>query len=648
MLRWIKKIIIAPVDWVLYRLLNEQQRKKLTEKLSDEQKAKIKRLIGGKKQAQRQQLKQIKHHLYSLGFTEKGLEDLKSFYANIKDKHLKRLAAWELVLWYANLYTEDGAKQALSYLPEASDGEQDPDQLRRIAILKAECHERIHQIEEGKQVLQHMLEKQPHPDVYLGMANLEASIKDRLRWINKAMDVYSLQPITFTTMENPSYDDLANEPLNKKVTDGPKVSVIFPAYNAETGIGTAIESILRQTWQNLELLVVDDCSPDNTAAVIRNYAKQDGRVKLLSTPVNSGPYVARNIALKEATGEFITINDADDWSHMEKIEIQVKHLIGNKNVIANTSEHARLTEELKLYRRGTPGKYIFPNMSSIMFRREPVMEKIGFWDSVRFAADGEFKRRLIKVFGKAAYVDLETGPLSLPRQSVASLTSSSAFGYNGFFKGVRKEYVESLEYFHRQADSLYYPYPQEKRPFPVPEPMWPKREEKLTGWREFDVIIASDFRLQETNKPAEKEIEKQRQAGKRIGLVQMYHYHLSIHHDIQPEIRQLLDGQAVQMIVYGEKVTSTRLIIMTPRILEEQQKYVPEIKAESIAVIMTETPEKNIDHMQEQLQAYFGRNGRWYPMDETVRASFAHRHPDQKSQLAKENWEQITYEKLEG
>src|SRR5699024_2541167 len=102
--------------------------------------------------------------------------------------------------------------------------------------------------------------------------------------------------------------------------------------------------------------------------------------------------------------------------HREKIERQVTHLMENQHVIANTSEHARLTEDLKLYRRGTPGKYIFPNMSSIMFRRKQVVEKIGHWDSVRFAADGEFKRRLLQAFGRQSYVDLQTGPLSLPRQ----------------------------------------------------------------------------------------------------------------------------------------------------------------------------------------------------------------------------------------
>ncbi|MHC0552930.1 glycosyltransferase family 2 protein [Salinicoccus sp. CNSTN-B1] len=118
------------------------------------------------------------------------------------------------------------------------------------------------------------------------------------------------------------------------------------------GIRIAIESILGQTWQNLELLIVDDCSPDDTKAIAEEYAARDPRVRVLSTPRNSGPYVARNIALEAADGEFVTVNDADDWSHSQKIEVQARHLMDHPKVVANTSGHARLTEELTLYRRG--------------------------------------------------------------------------------------------------------------------------------------------------------------------------------------------------------------------------------------------------------------------------------------------------------
>src|SRR5699024_8306697 len=91
--------------------------------------------------------------------------------------------------------------------------------------------------------------------------------------------------------------------------------------------------------------------------------------------------------------------------------------------------------------------------------------------------------------------ELSTGPLSFPRQSLSSLTGSSVFCSSGFFMGARKEYVESFTYFHQQSDTLYYGFPEQERPFPVPEPMWLRREDKQSGRRHFDVVIGTDFRL---------------------------------------------------------------------------------------------------------------------------------------------------------
>src|SRR5699024_3345674 len=145
------------------------------------------------------------------------------------------------------------------------------------------------------------------------------------------------------------------------------------------------------------------------------------------------PYIARNIALEKATGEFVTVNDADDWSHPYKICHQVTHLIEHADVIANTTEQVRMTEDLTFYRRGLAGMYIFSNMSSLMFRRVKVMKALCYLDADRFGSDGEFKRRLIRFFGKDAVVDLQTGPYSFTRQSSDSLTGKKAFGYYGFF-----------------------------------------------------------------------------------------------------------------------------------------------------------------------------------------------------------------------
>ncbi|SFB27369.1 Glycosyl transferase family 2 [Lentibacillus halodurans] len=623
-------------------------------------------------------LKKYRYYLYELGFTEKALADLEKLYEKPEDRYQKRAVAWELALWHAGKYSKLGVRQALDYLPVVVDGENDKDRLRKAAIIKAECHDILDEPEEGKKEIDQALRMQEHPDLYLAYANLEGAVEVRTQWINKVMEAYKLNRIYFRADKNRcgaksidwstnsseheaqtcersihstkaiTYDDLTTQPIGKTIESGPKVTVILPAYNAENGISTAIESILSQTWQNIELLVVDDCSTDNTKDVVRDYMKHDSRIRLMSTPTNSGPYIARNIALQVATGDFVTVNDADDWSHAEKIEIQARHLMNNKKIMANTSEHARLTEQLKFYRRGTPGTYIFSNMSSLMFRREPVMKKMGYWDSVRFAADGEFKRRLLKVFGKASIVDLKTGPLSLPRQSVASLTGSSAFGYSGFFKGVRKEYVESFEFYHNRTDSLCYPTIQQDRLFPIPEPMWPKRETKTSGHRHVDIVVAADFRLsadllQETM----DEIRAYGLMGMRTGLVQMGEYQFSTPRTINPAIRELIDGCNVQMLVYGESITCDILIIKSPSILQERQQYIPDIKPNTVLTVMEQPPSQmagyDIRTCSKRIVTYFDKKGKWYPKNQTIRDILKSSHGRELRfiHMANENWQDV-------
>ncbi|WP_449355095.1 glycosyltransferase [Virgibacillus natechei] len=587
------------------------------------------------------QLKKYKYHLYDLGFTERALADLENLYNETENHYVKQAIAWELTLWHANKYTTDGARQALEYIPAAINGENNQDYLRKVAIIKAECLDRLHEIDEAKRIIQAALALQEHPDLYLAAANLEEALRERVKWINKALDVYEIQPITFDAGEAAAtYEDLTTKPTDKTIEEGSIVSVIIPAYNAEKGIGTAIESMLSQTWQSLELLVVDDHSTDNTVDVIKAYMKKDSRVKLVTTPVNSGPYVARNIALKEATGEFVTINDADDWSHAEKIETQVKHLIDNRQAIANTSEQARLTGEIKVHRRGTPGNYIFSNMSSLMFRRIPVIEELGYWDSVRFAADSEFKRRMVAVFGKKSVVDLKTGPLSFPKQAAGSLTGSSAFGYNGFLMGVRKEYAEVHRHYHQKADTLYYAYPQEEAPFPAPEPMWPKREDKPSGSRHFDVVIVSDFRFEdETHRSTIEEMKTQTEMGLRTGLIQMARYDFSMPKEINLQLREAMDANNVPLLVYGEHITCDVLIVKHPQILQEKQMYIPDVEPNMVRVVIDQPP-NNMRRCAHHLEDYFGMRGKWYPINQQIREALTKNHARElKSiKLASDNW----------
>lgn len=98
----------------------------------------------------------------------------------------------------------------------------------------------------------------------------------------------------------------------------PLISCIVPVFNGERYLGEALESILKQTYQSLEIIVVDDGSTDGTAAVIDRYAEQ---VRFLRQP-NAGTAAARNLGLNAANGEFIAFLDADDLWHPEKLERQ--------------------------------------------------------------------------------------------------------------------------------------------------------------------------------------------------------------------------------------------------------------------------------------------------------------------------------------
>lgn len=107
--------------------------------------------------------------------------------------------------------------------------------------------------------------------------------------------------------------------------DEVKVSVIVPVYNAETYIKECVDNLLLQTYKNIEIILVDDGSTDNSGVICDNYALRDSRVRVFRIP-NSGPACARNYGLGKVTGEFIMFVDSDDWIEIETIENCIKAL----------------------------------------------------------------------------------------------------------------------------------------------------------------------------------------------------------------------------------------------------------------------------------------------------------------------------------
>ncbi len=105
-----------------------------------------------------------------------------------------------------------------------------------------------------------------------------------------------------------------------------KLSVIIPTYNSETYLKQAIDSVLNQTYKNIELIIVDDNSQDGTRQIVLDYAKKDERVKHYFFEENKGPGIARNFGLTKATGHYLTLVDHDDFQELNRYELMINKL----------------------------------------------------------------------------------------------------------------------------------------------------------------------------------------------------------------------------------------------------------------------------------------------------------------------------------
>lgn len=110
------------------------------------------------------------------------------------------------------------------------------------------------------------------------------------------------------------------------------VSVLMPAYNVEKYIGDALDSLLEQSYSNLEIIVVDDASTDNTLNILNDYAAKDSRIKVYSNNINLGIVGTMNHGLTYCHGDFIARMDADDIAILDRIEKQINYLIENPEV----------------------------------------------------------------------------------------------------------------------------------------------------------------------------------------------------------------------------------------------------------------------------------------------------------------------------
>ncbi len=136
------------------------------------------------------------------------------------------------------------------------------------------------------------------------------------------------------------------------------VSVIVPTFNRENLIKRSIDSVLNQSYGNLELIIVDDCSSDDTEKIIKTYT--DKRLQYIRLEKNSGACAARNVGIAHAKGEYIAFQDSDDVWHKDKLNIQLKSMKNNNAKVSFCSmiQYKKKSKECRVIPQNCPEGFI--------------------------------------------------------------------------------------------------------------------------------------------------------------------------------------------------------------------------------------------------------------------------------------------------
>ena len=144
-----------------------------------------------------------------------------------------------------------------------------------------------------------------------------------------------------------------------------KISVIIPVHNVATYLPCCLDSVLAQSFQDTEILCINDCSTDNSLEVLQQYAKRDARIKVFCNEKNIGAALSRNVGLEHATGEYIYFMDSDDWIDADYLEVMLKTIekaqtdvIFNMNVLQETAQGATLYSQPSMKDIDAKGEFL--------------------------------------------------------------------------------------------------------------------------------------------------------------------------------------------------------------------------------------------------------------------------------------------------
>lgn len=497
------------------------------------------------------------------------------------------------------------------------------------------------------------------PDLHLMQANLllrkaEAGVvprsvadRQRVELIDWVFRQESITPVSELVNGEPlTFAALASELPRRKETEAyvaaPIVTVVVPAYNAEATLATSVNSLRAQTLRNIEIVIVDDSSTDGTATVAEQIAEDDSRVKVIQHAQNQGAYGARNSGLCHATGKYFTVHDADDWSHPQLIERQLKKL-QESDAVGSFSRLARVTQQMEfLLRPYRPMlEPIHWNYTSLLVKTE-AMRAFGGWDTVRAHADSELIERLRLSHGKDSLVETDTTvPLSFFSVSGNNLTEAKDTGLRSVDFGSRREYTEQARYWRDRTfgEGEVPTYEGHRRngakvPFYAARSLSPNRDQITQS---YDLVIGSDLALTGgTRRCNLAYIDCACELGLSVGVFNAPRYRLRGFGTIDPSYRELFQLDGVDLLSPEDKVSATALLVHHPPVLRHVFDSYPHITADKHYLLVNQLPWQMADFTDIQYDSAdvrgnykdaFGAEPVWISISPRVRSYLAHVRP---------------------
>ena len=450
-----------------------------------------------------------------------------------------------------------------------------------------------------------------------------ADLDGWLREINEMYENAGLARLMLEEGPGPAFLRLKTEaPLPD--LGGPLVTVIMPVYRPDEYTDLAISSAVNQSYQNLEIIVVDDGSGGDAADRLNKWAAEDKRIKVVLNQQNAGAYTSRNIGYSMASGEFLTIFDGDDWQHPQKIELLVRAARKQPDHRLVSAPWTRADEDLFFQYRGWRGAFITPAHVSTMFHVETIRERLGHWDSVRKAADTEFILRYQALVNSKEPLEVSKAPLTL------SLVGTSNLSMEDFRLGYRSpdrvSYRDSYEHWHQKILSGkhngHLPFPQEQRAFPAPLRFLPDAQQSLV----LDLLLVGDFGDESgASQLMFDHLSSASEQGLRIGLM---HFPSLLHADaidksFSAELLEAFAEGRLHRVEVTDRVTSKIVNIYDPTAFQYRRELRSGHRAGQIEVWACKPPysHESDEHMydvgavERNAMVVFNAPVHWKPVD---------------------------------